>query len=666
MDSIEIESNIEQSTPQQNNEVTVLESSNKPQQISYEALIPISLDKPISKSRPKIVEETVLNIRNIIELSPNGLIDTLNIQARKSLENEVPTVNISCCSSKEVNEQKTAAIDVTVILPYEVDDSDTAKFEVPIVFEKDANTMNINTSAIRKILIESLESSTLEEDLSSFTTHQPNEPSSNKEPVESSKINIKIPVETPDRRQQTKINIKNSIIQGVKDAIKTGIEEQDAGNEVVRINTEKGPNVDLPTVQTSCCTRDEITNNKIIDVKIQLKSKNKDNITSNILLEKFVANPLDQEPILNENIFDQALDQHISKVVDNIDFEDETAQNQTKDSFNQQLGNINEELSNDILDILEFAENSKNSENNNNPQTSLQGSSQISDQEGHNKTSQNDKDGKEPNTPLFGNTKGNNQQDSINNVNEDTNDTESSSSEQMNSSGSQDDKNNGDDDHNFQSFPPFKFNITVSSGKEPITAGEIPNNVNGNVPNILKPIIGLRPSSSLRPQEQQPDPQGSDGNDIDVKINQQSTSNTIKPSGNSEPSDGNGESSGDSTGLLARIRDVILALAATLMVQNISGGLPLGGGGPARKGDTNVGDEPFSVRPNPGFSGIGGGNRPFIVKDPNVRKTLQESNAFFDGTSLNFTIPVEVSTIIFYYSFLLIKVYYKKPRVAKI
>ena len=80
------------------------------------------------------------------------------------------------------------------------------------------------------------------------------------------------------------------------------------------------------------------------------------------------------------------------------------------------------------------------------------------------------------------------------------------------------------------------------------------------------------------------------------------------------------------------------------MVQNI--GFPLGGGGPARKGDTNIRGNIFPNRPIFGVNGIrGGGNKPLIVKDPKVRKTLEESNAFFDGTSLNFTIPVQVSRI---------------------
>ena len=81
------------------------------------------------------------------------------------------------------------------------------------------------------------------------------------------------------------------------------------------------------------------------------------------------------------------------------------------------------------------------------------------------------------------------------------------------------------------------------------------------------------------------------------------------------------------------------------MVQNIVSD-PLGGGGPARKGDTNIGSNGFSNRPiftNNGFTGDSI-RRPFIVKDPKVRKTLEDSHALFDGTSLNFTIPVQVST----------------------
>ena len=46
---------------------------------------------------------------------------------------------------------------------------------------------------------------------------------------------------------------------------------------------------------------------------------------------------------------------------------------------------------------------------------------------------------------------------------------------------------------------------------------------------------------------------------------------------------------------------------------------------------------------NNGFAG-GSIRRPLIVKDPKVRKTLEDSHALFDGTSLNFTIPVQVST----------------------
>ena len=81
------------------------------------------------------------------------------------------------------------------------------------------------------------------------------------------------------------------------------------------------------------------------------------------------------------------------------------------------------------------------------------------------------------------------------------------------------------------------------------------------------------------------------------------------------------------------------------MVQNI--GFPLGTGGLAREGDSPIDGITWPGRPASGINVIGGAARPFIVKDPHVRKTLEESNAFFDGTSLNFTIPIKVGKTVF-------------------
>ena len=91
--------------------------------------------------------------------------------------------------------------------------------------------------------------------------------------IESPKINIKVPLVLLDAKQEVKNNLKANIIKGVKDAIDVGIENFDNGKEVVRINAEKGPNVNLPIVQTSCCTKEKATGEKIIDVEVHLKSK---------------------------------------------------------------------------------------------------------------------------------------------------------------------------------------------------------------------------------------------------------------------------------------------------------------------------------------------------------------------------------------------------------
>ena len=195
--------------------------------------------------------------------------------------------------------------------------------------------------------------------------------------------------------------------------------------------------------------------------------------------------------------------------------------------------------------------------------------------------------------------------------------------------------------HNFQSFPPFGFNISVNTDQEPILAGPIPNNINGSFSNIIHNLPSLRPNT-LQSGQQHPLVQTSETTTegtigIVVSTEPQSASNTLQE----QPSQTADTEKQEGSGLLSRIRDVIIALATALMVQNI--GLPLGVGGPARKEDTHIGAEMrFPNNPGIRFNGVNSGSRPFIIKDPQVRKTIEESNAFFDGTSLNFTIPVQV------------------------
>ncbi len=72
-----------------------------------------------------------------------------------------------------------------------------------------------------------------------------------------------------------------------------------------------------------------------------------------------------------------------------------------------------------------------------------------------------------------------------------------------------------------------------------------------------------------------------------------------------------------SSGLFERVRDILLTLAAGLMTQAIS--FPVV---PSRRGDADP------------------GTRFPIIRDPSIRKKIQEENFSFQGNTLNFTIPI--------------------------
>ena len=83
---------------------------------------------------------------------------------------------------------------------------------------------------------------------------------------------------------------------------------------------------------------------------------------------------------------------------------------------------------------------------------------------------------------------------------------------------------------------------------------------------------------------------------------------------------------GFSSGLFERVRDILLTLAAGLMTQAIS--FPVL---PSRRGDAAEPPTRFSQAP--------------IIRDPSIRKKIQEENFSFSGNTLNLTIPIQPSEL---------------------
>jgi len=77
-----------------------------------------------------------------------------------------------------------------------------------------------------------------------------------------------------------------------------------------------------------------------------------------------------------------------------------------------------------------------------------------------------------------------------------------------------------------------------------------------------------------------------------------------------------------SSGLFERVRDILLTLAAGLMTQAIS--FPVL---PSRRGDAAEPPSRFSQTP--------------IIRDPSIRKKIQEENFSFSGNTINLTIPIQ-------------------------
>merc|ERR1712183_616946 len=74
-------------------------------QLRYEAVIPISLNQDISATKEELVDETISNIQNIIDLSPEDHVDSLTVKAKKGPVNQSPKITISCCNTDEENDK---------------------------------------------------------------------------------------------------------------------------------------------------------------------------------------------------------------------------------------------------------------------------------------------------------------------------------------------------------------------------------------------------------------------------------------------------------------------------------------------------------------------------------------------------------------------------------
>lgn len=628
---IDFKSNIGTIETKKNNDSSLPQTTSIPQEVSYEAIIPIQLERSRNITKQKIVDKIVSNIQNIIQYSPEGHVNTLNVQTETDLENEELSVNISCCNIPQSANETSVAVVIKV--PSKVNNSNAIKIIIPKTSDPNNQKSKLNTTALQQLLVDSLDTFNIEKDLSSPVPIVGAKPVLGKNPTKPAKIHFKIPLQPLNRKGETKQHIKNNIIEGVKYAISNGRKGQ-SSKESLRINAVKGPNINLPIVQTSCCSKDTDDNTRIIDVKIRLKSKSNDTLNINIPLDNYVISSENQETELNEELFSNVLEQHLDNVIDKIEFQSPNEPDFSVDpAIQQSVKPVNDttdgihspkpEIS-DGSEIQENKDQEKHSSINNGTKFNMvipefhltvTDESEVSSQT---EVKQN--------KPDVSTKAANGHSSEEHNVGNDRISTRPSGTS-----------------HDFQSFPPFKFNISVNTNKEPILAGPIPNNINGKPPEIIQNLATLRPSILQSGQPQlQTDSQTTDGT-VGTGISSEfdTTPTTLPEPIQTQTAD---TEKPETPGLLSRIRDVIIALATALMVQNI--GLPLGVGGPARKGDTNIGGDIFPNRPIFGFNGIGGGGRPFIVKDPKVRKTLEESNAFFDGTSLNFTIPVQVGQTI--------------------
>ena len=569
--SIDFEGNFEMTKTTTNDHSTsVSKTEPMPLDIMYESIIPIQSEHPETITKEAIADKIISSVQDIVGYSPSGHLDSLNIQLEEHLKDEIASMNISCCKINQKNKDTSA----NIIFRVSTNNTDTTNSIKKIVIPKTRDLLNLNTTALQKLVLEALDSITIENNLFPASSKNVLKPVDERKPYKSPQVRFHIPLQPIELKDEAKKHIKNNIIEGVKYAIDNN-EKGQSSKESLRINAMKGSNVILPIAQTSCCKKDtDDDDRRIIDVKIRLKSKINQTLDINIPLDDYLILSENQETKLDETLLSSTLEKHLDNVIENVVLnppnDPKRPSIQTEQQFPKPAVDAN--------DVI-------NSQNPN----SANGESIVGS-----------------------------------NV-----DAIKVSSESIETS------------HNFQSFPPFGFNISVNTDQEPILAGPIPNNINGSFSNIIHNLPSLRPNT-LQSGQQHPLVQTSETttegtNGIVVSTEPQSASNTLQE----QPSQTADTEKQEGSGLLSRIRDVIIALATALMVQNI--GLPLGVGGPARKEDTHIGAEMrFPNNPGIRFNGVNSGSRPFIIKDPQVRKTIEESNAFFDGTSLNFTIPVQV------------------------
>ena len=286
-----------------------------------------------------MVDETISNIQNIIDLSPEDHVDSLTVKAKKGPVNQSPKITISCCNTDEENDKASAQVVITV--PYDVDDTDAPKLKIPIIMDQNNVRPIVDTTAIKQSLLEGLEASTLVEDLASLTSTGASEldfVNTEANAKSTPNIHFNVPIPITDKKEETKQTITSSVVDGVKYAVSKR-KGDSKSKQTLSISSVKGPKIDVTIVQTSCCAIDKDTKAEIVNVNIQLKSESDDNLYVDIPIDEFIDNSDQQQPNLQGELLTEKLDKVIEDVVENIDIGSLNQPDPSSDTIFEQSGN---------------------------------------------------------------------------------------------------------------------------------------------------------------------------------------------------------------------------------------------------------------------------------------------------------------------------------------
>ena len=283
-DSIVIDNDIKTTTTPQNKDHTSSDVSTATQQLSYEAVIPIPLDQEIQITKQQLVDETVTNIRNIIDLSPEDSVTTLTIKAKKGTEDSKPNIKVSCCDDTEHVSNK-SSVEVVITVPYEVEESNSPVIFIPIIKDSNIQKSKLNSTAIKKLLLDGLETSTLEQDLSSLTPVETDKQSSVKTKLNPTKLNFEVPIQSSVESDQEKQSTPNNPLPSIKDANKEietalvaivqNLIEHDSVSSVEEVNVKISQSSDhgFPSIEVDCCGDSELENLPTANIQVKLPSQ---------------------------------------------------------------------------------------------------------------------------------------------------------------------------------------------------------------------------------------------------------------------------------------------------------------------------------------------------------------------------------------------------------